>query len=175
MFFCVNVLLLGMLKEKWFLSLIYFLLYTLALFVDEVFSFRKVNIDFLQYSWGYSKFSFFHFCFLMLCIVFLAGAIDLNLKYLNVFILLWLVTPWLIKILNIVIKWCDWFLKFLNIVIKQCDWCLRFLSVVRILKKMCLVFEIQGSDWFLKFLNMIIKRYDWSSLHGDVRFIIHNL
>ena len=161
MFFCVNVLLLGMLKEKWFLSLIYFLLYTLALFVDEVFSFRKVNIDFLQYSRGYSKFSFFHFCFLMLCIVFLAGAIDLNLKYLNVFILLWLVTPWLITMLNIVIKQCNWFL--------------RFLGVVRIPKRMCLVFKIQGSDWFLKFLNMVIKRYDWSSLHGDVTFIIHNL
>ena len=50
MFFCVNVLLLGMLKEKLPLSLIYFLLNTLALFVDELFSFRKVNFDFLQYS-----------------------------------------------------------------------------------------------------------------------------
>ena len=140
MFFRVNVLLLGMLKEKLPLSLIYFLLNTLALFVDELFSFRKVNFDFLQYSWGYSKFSFIHFCFLMLCIVFLAGAMDLNLKYLNVFILLWLVTPWLIKMLNMVVKRCDWFLKFLNRVIKQCDWFLRFLGVVRIPKRMCLVF-----------------------------------
>ena len=38
-------------------------------------------------------------------------ALDLNLKYLNAFIFLWRATPWLIKLPNKVMKWCNWLLN----------------------------------------------------------------
>ena len=74
------------------------------------------------------------FCFSCHVLCFLLVRIGFNLKYLKVFILLWLVTPWLLRLLNLVIKRCDWVLKFLNKVIKRCDWFLKFLGVIMIPK-----------------------------------------
>ena len=110
--------------------------------------------------------------------MFLASALDLNLKYLNPFILLWLVTPWFIKLLNIVIKRCDWFLKFMGKVrtpefSHKTPW-LIFKIPKYSHKMLQLVFKIECCDWFLKFLNKVIKRCDWSFLYGDVRFIVRN-
>ena len=93
-----------------------------------------------------------------------------------IFMLLWLVTPSLIKLLNIVIKRCDWFLKYVSVVrIPKYSHTISRL-VFKIPKyshvTLWLVFKIQPSDWFLKFPNMVIKRCDWWCLHGDVRFIV---
>ena len=83
---------------------------------NGLYSARKVRFDFVQYTWSYFKSSFVHISFFLSCVAFLASALDLNLKYLNRFILLRLVTPCLIKLLNIVIKQCDWFLKLLGVI-----------------------------------------------------------
>ena len=130
----------------------------------------EFSLDFIKHFRSDFNSALVHIYFFLSCVVFLASALDLSLKYLNAFILLWLVKLWLIKLLNIAVKRCDWFLKFLNIVIKRCGWFLEFPSVVKIPKHShktpWLVFNIpkyshKRCDWFLKFLNMVIKRCDW--------------
>ena len=65
--------------------------------------------------------------------------LDLNLKYLNDFIFLWLATPWLIRLLNIVMKRWDWLL---NAVTRFFPWTiLQSLSFFLWLSCSCWVFS----------------------------------
>ena len=153
------------------------MLYTI---VDELFVLWKLSFDFIKHFH-----SDFNSAFVLYCAL-LSSALDLNPKYLNVFILLWLVMPWLIKFLYshktmwLVFKIPKYSHKTMWLIFKipkyshETPW-LVFKIPKHCHKMLRLVFKIQCSDWFLKFLNMVIKRCNWSSLHGDVRLIVRNI